>query len=144
VLNLPRFSHGALTHISLLVQYLPLADSIIVLDTTGTITEQGTFDLLRAQGGFISKILVHPEILQRDSAAGPGEGTKTKTSATVQAGAGSETRNTDDLTRRIGDLSVYKYWLSSFGWKIAILNICCSLIYNLATRFICKLFHCCK
>jgi hypothetical protein len=133
-----------LTHISLPVQYLPLADSIIVLDTGGTITEQGAFDHLRAQGGFISKILVHPEILQRDSIAGPGEGTKTKTSATVQISNGPGTRITDDLTRRIGDLSVYKYWLSSIGWKIAILNSSCSLIYNLATRFVCKLFHCCK
>jgi ATP-binding cassette subfamily C (CFTR/MRP) protein 1 len=142
VQHFPGFLGGALTRVALQVQYLPLADNIIVLDTTGSITEQGTFDYLRSQGGFISKILIHPEILQRDSTAGTGEGTKPKTSPTFfQASSGARAGDAEDLTRRIGDLSVYKYWLSSVGWKYAISCSSCSLIFNLASTFPCKLSY---
>ncbi len=124
--------------------HLFLADNIIVLGADGRIAEQGTFEQLRSRGGFVSKLLLNPELLKsRTAETGANDKTnqKTKTAAVIpKAPHGATPNDVEDLTRRVGDLSVYKYYARSIGWKIASVNITCSLIASICQTFPCKYF----
>jgi ATP-binding cassette subfamily C (CFTR/MRP) protein 1 len=122
------------------VRHLPLADNIIVLDKDGKAIEQGTFDALRARDGFVGRLTLHPEILGVD----PGS-RETEDSSSVKAPPtapkvllGPSANDMADLTRQTGDVSVYKYYLKSIGWKIGLANAMGSLVYMFGSKFPCK------
>lgn len=50
-----------------LVHHLLLADNIIVLNSNGQISEQGNFEDLRSRDGFVSQVILKPEILREMS-----------------------------------------------------------------------------
>jgi ATP-binding cassette subfamily C (CFTR/MRP) protein 1 len=107
------------------VRHLWLADCIIVIGADGRIAEQGTFETLRSQNGFVGKLLFDPE-LKPYSGPGPSYGgdSMTRPSATIpHVLRGAPANNAADLARRTGDFSVYKYYLRSIGWKIALVCI---------------------
>lgn len=93
---------------------------------------------MRSQGGFVSKLLLHPEILegsishkaeQIDEASEPG-----KPAVTTK---GSSSKDAD-LTRQVGDTAVYMYYLRTIGWKLAVGNVFWCIVFALALRFPCK------
>ncbi|KAF4624451.1 hypothetical protein G7Y89_g13720 [Cudoniella acicularis] len=107
------------------VHHLSLADKVIVLGADGRIAEQGTFEMLRTQNGFVSKLLQNPELLasKSHSELETKDGPKQKQSTTVaKVLRGATANDVADLTRQIGDLSVYKYYLKSIGWKVVLAN----------------------
>jgi ATP-binding cassette subfamily C (CFTR/MRP) protein 1 len=119
---------------------LSLADKVIVLGVDGHIAEQGTFETLRSQNGFVSNLLLHPELLESkphsEAEANGGIDSKSKASTTIpKAPNGATVNDVADLTRRIGDFSVYKYYLKSIGWKIALVTITSCFVYMLAQSF---------
>lgn len=126
------------THPSL-VRHLPLADSIVVLGEDGRIAEQGSFDSLRSRQGFVSKLLLHPELLESKRVEEPlDSATKVKSKpapALPKVLRGPSDNDVADLTRRIGDLAVYKYYLKSIGWKIALLEVASCSVFMLAQVF---------
>lgn len=125
------------------VRHLSLADKVIVLGTDGRIAEQGTFDNLKTQDGFVSRLLVNPELLQSksndDPSANNGLDPKAKLAAEIpKALRGPTNTDVEDLTRQIGDVSVYKYYLKSISWKLGLINVTGCLIWALADSFPCE------
>lgn len=65
-------------------------------------------------------------------------GTKAKAKAVAplpKALLGSGDKDIADLSRRIGDLSVYKYYLKSMVWGIALSDVASCSLYMLAQVF---------
>jgi len=88
-----------------------------VLGANGKIAQQGTYDELRQQDGFIQSILLHPAPSSNetflDAKNMNGEYTKPSTKeVTVRDQA-------QDLARRTGDMAVYGYYMKSIGWRKA-------------------------
>ncbi|KAE9378324.1 putative multidrug resistance protein [Stipitochalara longipes BDJ] len=119
------------------VRHLPLADNIIVLEKDGKAIEQGKFVELRARAGFVSRLVLHPDILDPDTGSIPTEDNPSGIAPTSlpKAFQGPSENDIVDLARQTGDISVYKYYLKSIGWKIALLNAMGSLIYTFGNRF---------
>lgn len=128
------------------VRHLSLADNVIVIGTDGCIAEQGAFEVLRSHDGFVSKLLLHPELLESKIGADTGGNnnteSKTKPSSTAPKPirGGAIVNDATDLTRRIGDLSVYKYYLKSIGWKLVLVNTAACVISTIAQLFPRKYF----
>lgn len=81
-------------------QFFHLVDHIVVLGIDGSIAEQGTYDSLRSQTGYISNLLLKTIATNRADMT-PSEGLMNK----VLKGPSNE--EVLDLTRKIGDFSVY-------------------------------------
>lgn len=115
---------------------MPLADNILVLDKDGKVVEQGTFDYLRSRDGFVSKLMLHPELLKSGSRSDDTENTLQKMPAAAVAKVlpGPSANDAADLTRQTGDISVYKYYLKSIGWKIGLANGIGSFVLMLGTK----------
>jgi hypothetical protein len=118
------------------VRHLSIADNIIVLDANGHISEQGSFESLRSKDGFVSKVILHPDILDQSSSTRLSEGeSATKASTIPRILQGTTANDVADLTRRIGDIAVYKYYLAAIGWKLGWSVTVMSFIYMLAQKF---------
>jgi len=119
------------------VRHLPLSDHIIVLGVDGKIAEQGNFEDLRQQNGFVNKIILKPELLHSnaDKIEQTEFSTKAPSPSTSKALRGPTASDADDLSRRIGDTAVYKYYLRAIGWKIALVNGTGAFIYMLSATF---------
>jgi ATP-binding cassette subfamily C (CFTR/MRP) protein 1 len=101
----------------------------------GKISEQGAFHDLRSQDGFIGKVLLHPELLdsielKEDSATIPSRIKKPLPKGLL----GPSANDIADLTRRTGDLSVYKYYLASIGWFWSLASAATAIFYTLGTN----------
>jgi hypothetical protein len=113
-----------------------LADNILVLDKDGKVVEQGTFDYLRSRDGFVSKLMLHPELLKSGSRSDDTENILQKMPAAAVAKVlpGPSANDAADLARQTGDISVYKYYLKSIGWKIGLANGIGSFVLMLGTK----------
>lgn len=103
----------------------------------GGILEQGTFDNLRSQNGFVGKLLLHPEILEPEIQV---DTVKAKSAQQPQAPVskalkGASAADKADLTRQIGDTAVYMYYFRQIGWKIASVLLTCSFFFAFGTKF---------
>ncbi|KAK7699574.1 hypothetical protein SLS64_011528 [Diaporthe eres] len=101
------------------VRYLPFADHIIALDENGTISEQGTFQQLVANRGYVYGLniehrtdqdFVDGEILQT-SATKPAE--KLKPAAAIAPRNANKAK--DEHSRMFGDVQVYKHYFARIG-----------------------------
>ncbi|TVY29246.1 ABC transporter [Lachnellula hyalina] len=119
------------------VRHLPLSDQIIVLGADGNIAEQGTFKQLRSQDGFVNKIILSPELLQskENQKISANPSSNQPSGAAPKSLRGPTASDTADLSRRIGDISVYKYYLHAIGWKNVTVSIVTSVIYMFCTIF---------
>lgn len=82
-------------------QHFYLADHIVVLGNDGNIAQQGTYDSLRSQQGYISSILLKP---------GPSSNHSSTTGKQILGSKslkGPSNDNVMDLTRKTGDMAVY-------------------------------------
>lgn len=114
---------------------MPLSDQIIVLGADGKVTEQGTFDHLRSLDGFVNKLILHPDLLQSKAEDSQSVGVSTNKPSGSKALQCPSASDAADLARRVGDVSVYKYYLRFFGWKLASVSITSSVIYVFAAKF---------
>ncbi|RFU32078.1 hypothetical protein B7463_g4239, partial [Scytalidium lignicola] len=116
------------------IRHLHLADTIIVLGADGRITENGSIDFLRSQSGFVSRLISHPEILQSKQDTEQRNATETSSDPKPRR----ETIRHEQLpdpTRQIGDISTYKYYFNSIGWKLVFINVSSAFIFALGLRF---------
>jgi len=116
------------------VRYLPLADNIIVLDPSGDISEQGSFAYLRQKDGFVSRIILHPELLEHSQSERSSEATR-KGPLVPKSLQGPTANDVADRTRRIGDASVYKYYLAAIGWKLGLWSVVLLALYTVTLKF---------
>ncbi|OJJ96983.1 hypothetical protein ASPACDRAFT_1882742 [Aspergillus aculeatus ATCC 16872] len=101
------------------VRHLHLADQIIALDRSGHIAHQGSWTDFAHRGG--------PELLHEAASADIGlrdrfdeAASKSKQSKSLpKALRGPTATDISNLSRRTGDLAVYKYYTRSFGWKLS-------------------------
>lgn len=90
---------------------VPYADHIVVLDTDGFITEQGTFKALDSAGGYVSSFsLASPEWKFEGKPRAIKEKSDVKTTI-VEA-----KEMVIDEHGSSGDLSIYLYYARSIGW----------------------------
>jgi ABC-type multidrug transport system ATPase subunit len=86
----------------LIVQHLPLADHIIILDDKGEIAEQGTWEELRAEAGYISKVVL------KEMEAGENKARdRTEARDKLQVRPEQPDSNMQDITRKTGDVALY-------------------------------------
>ncbi|KAI5924553.1 ABC transporter-like protein [Camillea tinctor] len=99
------------------VELLPKADQIIVLGKNGQVADSGTFEHLGKTSGYIKSLGVR----EKADDASPS-----KTGETIGVPAGLafddeavETDDPEDITRRLGDISLYKYFFGHIGlWRM--------------------------
>jgi ATP-binding cassette, subfamily C (CFTR/MRP), member 1 len=115
------------------VRHLPLADNITVVDASGRIFEQGSFEYLQSKDGFVSKVFLQPEILEQGRSR--RDNIELKPLATPRILQGPTENDVVERTRRIGDFSVYKYYLTAIGWKLCSTVVAVAIIYMVAHKF---------
>jgi len=103
------------------------ADNIVVLDEKGTVSEQGTFDSLDLDNGHLHELIVNSR--DRKSRAGSESNKITENNTmNLTAAVSKIDESKDDLMRQSGDLTLYKYYFKSVGWKdgaaILVLSVC--------------------
>ena len=84
-------------------QHLPLADHIIVLGEDGKIAEQGTWQDLRADAGYISRVVLKGS---QDDSERPRDRAEAKDKIQKSAPKKSD-ENIQDMTRKTGDITLY-------------------------------------
>ena len=114
---------------TLLVRHLPHADNIIVLDASGQISEQGSFEHLRAKEGFVSSLIVHPSLLDQGPTRPAEDKSTRKASPASTVLQGPTANDVAERTRRIGDSAVYKYYYAAVGWKWTTVILTLSFAY---------------
>ncbi|PQK09527.1 hypothetical protein BB8028_0001g15970 [Beauveria bassiana] len=92
------------------MQYLPLADHIIILDGKGGVAEQGTWNVLRTGTGYTSKVVLRhvteeAQVPTRD---------RTETRDKVHQGL-QKSDYVHRTTRTTGDFTLYNYYFSAIG-----------------------------
>ncbi|KAF5519012.1 ABC transporter atnG [Colletotrichum aenigma] len=110
------------------VSLLPRADHIIVLGLDGHVAEAGTYEQLREQSSYVKSLVIQ----EKSSINGDmlREGTSDRTTrddnqANQSLANGNDDSTAaepaDDLTRRLGDASIYKYLASHIGfWRVVV------------------------
>lgn len=122
--------------LTITVRHLPLADNVIVLDQSGHISEQGSLDYLRQKDGFVSKVMRQPELLEQSHTERSSEPAQSGRPP-LESFRGPTANDVADRTRRIRDVSVYKYYLAAIGWKLGIWTIVLLALYTVALKFPC-------
>lgn len=92
------------------VKILPFADYIIVLGSNGTIIEQGSFPELNSSDGYVSNLDLHANEAQASDEDKIELILEHKKNFDLSVAASTSERN-----RQIGDMSIYKYYLSAAG-----------------------------
>ena len=116
---------------------LPYADHVISLGDDGKVAEQGTFKQLDAAGGYVSNfnlpppdwayIPLHESFIDRQALAD-----------SVRPGADISKLTDleqDDASRRMGDLSIYLYYVQSIGWIPTMIFVIAITIYIFCVSF---------
>jgi ATP-binding cassette, subfamily C (CFTR/MRP), member 1 len=94
-------------------RHFHLADHVAVLSKDGKIAQQGSFEKLREQEGYINNLLLGTEQITTDTKPAAKAAEKKKPPI-----KGVTANDVSDLTRKTGDVAVYKYYfrtISVFG-----------------------------
>jgi len=91
------------------------ADNIIVLGDSGTIVEQGTFHSLSLQNGYVQNLFIDYQAQETQSESILDISEDIRKDLTTAAIKNFEQE--EDLLRKTGDMTLYKYYLRSVGWK---------------------------
>ncbi|KAJ5933154.1 hypothetical protein N7516_007643 [Penicillium verrucosum] len=120
------------------IKHLRTADHIIALGN-GTIIEQGSFDKLTASQGYVQRLGLKGS---SDNAASAEKMTSNKNPQesnpemlhTTMTNT-SSTATGADVSRQIGDKTVYKHYFKSMGWILAGCSLIFSVLFGFFTNF---------
>lgn len=106
-------------------RHFHLADHIAVLSKEGKISQQGNFDELKVQDGYIKSLLLdtHHGIGEAAPAAKPASKKKRP------AIKGVTPNDVTDLTRKTGDVAMYNYYFKSISRFGAVCFVSCTILY---------------
>ncbi|KAK7711280.1 hypothetical protein SLS64_005302 [Diaporthe eres] len=111
------------------------ADHIIALGRDGTIAEQGTFDDLARANGYLSVICEEKSSLPERHHAEERSSTMPSLLGSGQAKSSSDDKADSHPAASLGDLSIYGYYIRTFGWtRWVVFWIFCAL-YGFGTAF---------
>ena len=115
---------------------LPYADHIMVLGKNGHVLEQGTFDDLNAQGGYVSSLNLRMEkTLEAKTPKMIGTQSTSSKSTITATPSTSVLKTEDDMNRQTGDIAIYLYYVRSVGWPATIIFIAAIVIYVFCYSF---------
>lgn len=116
---------------------LPYANHILSLDSTGKITEQGSFEKLDAAGGYVSNFNLPPAdwtyVHEQESLINKHSITDS-VSPSPDAMKAIEAVE-DEASRRMGDFSIYLYYVNSIGWIPTVIFIVAISAYIFCMSF---------
>ncbi|KAJ5699379.1 hypothetical protein N7536_002392 [Penicillium majusculum] len=120
------------------IRHLRAADHIIALGN-GTIIEQGSFDKLMASQGYVQRLGL------KGSSDNTASAEKTTSNKTPQESKPemllptmtntSSTAPDADISRQIGDKTVYKHYFKSMGWILAGCSLIFAVLFGFFTNF---------
>ncbi|CAI7583074.1 unnamed protein product [Penicillium crustosum] len=120
------------------IRHLRAADHIIALGN-GTIIEQGSFDKLMASQGYVQSLGLKGT---SDNAASAEKATSNKTPQESKPEMlhpamtnTSSTAQDADISRQIGDKTVYKHYFKSMGWILAGFSLIFAICFGFFTNF---------
>ncbi|CAI7637408.1 unnamed protein product [Penicillium discolor] len=120
------------------IRHLRAADHIIALDN-GTIIEQGSFDKLMASQGYVQRLGLKGS---SDNAASAEKTTSNKTPQESKPEMlhptmtnTSSTAPNADISRQIGDKTVYKHYFKSMGWILAGCSLILAVLFGFFVNF---------
>ncbi|CEJ91185.1 hypothetical protein VHEMI06915 [[Torrubiella] hemipterigena] len=118
------------------VEYLHYADHIVALNDKGSIEEQGSFQELDAQDGYVHNLRFNrdKESLQDEQEKQQDENRQPVLYEPVVSRE-DENDESEELARRTGDSAVYKYYVKSIGWKFSSIIVFTAVAYAFANRF---------
>ena len=122
---------------SLAVKRLQDADHIIVLGSDGRISEQGSFEKLKLNGGYTTTFGFSSAESSNISSHSNQESKEIKIpNAQTQPEAELETPDLEaDGARRTGDTSVYLYYVQAIGWIPTVIFFVCISCYVFGISF---------
>ncbi|CAG7924068.1 unnamed protein product [Penicillium olsonii] len=109
--------------------HLLYADNIIALDASGRVIEQGRYQDLMNDGGYVSTILGSSKAPSTTRAPD-----MTIDQETLQ-GLNMEEGQEGDSGRRTGDLTVYTFYFQNIGWPLLLTFIACCVLFILGLSF---------
>ncbi|TVY56754.1 ABC transporter FUM19 [Lachnellula cervina] len=121
------------------VRHLPAADHIVALDANGRIVEQGGFiSLMQRNDGYVNSLGIKSshhgmssELLQNQAQLhGSANGLSgiTADMATIERGL-------DDTSRRLGDRKLYRTYITSMGYSLAMIILTFGVLVGFAVNF---------
>ena len=111
----------------MIARHLPLADGIVLMDSEGHITKQGSYEELSREPSLSSAI--HPNAHDEDAEDAVDAGSPTKQPPS------DDDDKLKDLTRQTGDITVYKYWFKHIGWTPAAIFLGFKITLTFAATF---------
>jgi ABC-type multidrug transport system fused ATPase/permease subunit len=113
---------------------LPYCDHIAVLEEQGTILEQGCFDKLNGNGGYVANFDLPPPdwdfTPEKHLYEAPPKYTERVNNAMV-----TEEDIQAETNRRTGDVAIYYYYTRSVGWTATIIFVVCVTLFIFGQSF---------
>ncbi|TGO08777.1 hypothetical protein BTUL_0192g00110 [Botrytis tulipae] len=116
------------------VHRLAYSDYIIALDQSSQIIEQGTFDYLKTNGGYVENLETRHRSEDYDSEELDTKETTQKQSPFATVENDDLMNEVADLNRQTGDASVYQYYFASIGWVPTGIFFLLVLIFGAASK----------
>lgn len=115
------------------IKFLPYTDHVIALDIAGRVAQEGSYKYLRTQPGYIQSLAVE------SGHQGPGQST-TQADLEIEKVRVAEQAAQQDVSRQLGDFSIYRYYFSAAGLKVTVLltvyGVLISTFFNLPTYWL--------
>jgi ATP-binding cassette subfamily C (CFTR/MRP) protein 1 len=111
------------------------ADHIITMGSDGTIVEQGTFDELRQQGGYVSNLTRSGE---RNTQK---QGERHAIKGFKQSLLHSNMKEKIEEENAAGDFTIYGYYIGTFGWLRWLVFCSFCALYGFGTAFPSETIH---
>lgn len=115
------------------VQRLSYSDHIIALDSSGAITEQGTFEELKGANGYVQSLAAK---LKSEETSHPSkQSTAPPSKAPLKPAEVEEIALiSDEINRQSGDLSVYKHWFASIGLLPTLIFFFLDILFGVSSK----------
>ncbi|CRG88497.1 hypothetical protein PISL3812_05528 [Talaromyces islandicus] len=114
------------------VQHLYYADRIIALEHGGKAEEQSLFEALNSQDGYTHNLKLsekQQQNQQEDEMNVPMDQSEPVITRNIENDANQE------LARRTGDSTVYRYYARSLGWKFASFIVFSAIVFAFSNKF---------
>ncbi|KAI1735611.1 putative ABC multidrug transporter [Xylaria scruposa] len=97
------------------VRHLPVANHIVALDLSGRVVEQGNFNDLITNQGYIHNLGIKPSVISDKSSTDISLKSETRLPHTKKSATKSTATEVNDRARQNGDTTVYKIYFRSMG-----------------------------
>lgn len=115
------------------VHRLPFSDTIIALDSSGHVLEQGHFEQLKTSGGYVEDLTNNLRASDDSPRKEQPEAKALDTSA-FKAVADEHDAHAEELNRQSGDFAIYKYYFASIGLTHTMIFFTFVILYGVTSK----------